>query len=40
VESGYALVNGLRMYYELHGDAAADRPPLLLLHGSFLTIGL
>lgn len=27
--SGYALVNGLRMYYEVHGNG----PPLLLLHG-------
>ncbi len=27
--SGYAPVNGLRMYYEVHGSG----PPLLLLHG-------
>jgi pimeloyl-ACP methyl ester carboxylesterase len=27
--SGYASVNGLRMYYEVHGSG----PPLLLLHG-------
>jgi pimeloyl-ACP methyl ester carboxylesterase len=27
--SGYAPVNGLRMYYEIHGSG----PPLLLLHG-------
>ena len=25
----YAAVNGLDMYYEVHGDG----PPLLLLHG-------
>ena len=25
----YAAVNGLKMYYEVHGDG----PPLLLLHG-------
>ena len=25
----YAVVNGLNMYYEVHGDG----PPLLLLHG-------
>jgi pimeloyl-ACP methyl ester carboxylesterase len=31
--SGYAPVNGLQMYYEVHGDATGDLPPLLLLHG-------
>jgi pimeloyl-ACP methyl ester carboxylesterase len=30
----YATVNGLRMYYELHGEGK----PLLLLHGGFMTI--
>ncbi len=39
-QTGYAPVNGLRMYYEIHGDAADGAPPLLLLHGSFLTIGM
>ena len=38
VESGYAPVNGLQMYYELHGTAADGQPPLLLLHGGFLSI--
>ena len=34
----YAPVNGLRMYYELHGDAGAGdgaAPPLVVLHGAF-----
>lgn len=31
-QTGYAPVNGLRLYYEVHGDA--DGVPLLLLHGS------
>jgi pimeloyl-ACP methyl ester carboxylesterase len=38
VETGYVPVNGLQMYYEIHGNAANDQPPLLLLHGGFLSI--
>lgn len=34
--SGYAPVNGLKMYYEIHGQGK----PLVLLHGSFMTIDL
>jgi pimeloyl-ACP methyl ester carboxylesterase len=33
---GYATVNGLRMYYEVHGEG----PPLLLLHGAYMTIDM
>jgi pimeloyl-ACP methyl ester carboxylesterase len=33
-KSGYATVNGLRMYYEEHGSG----PPLLLLHGGGSTV--
>lgn len=32
--TGYAPVNGLRMYYEIHGKG----DPVVLLHGSFMTI--
>jgi pimeloyl-ACP methyl ester carboxylesterase len=32
----YAPVNGLKMYYEIHGQGK----PLVLLHGAFNTIGL
>ena len=32
--SGYAPVNGLKMYYEVHGSG----DPVVLLHGSFMTI--
>lgn len=32
--TGYAPVNGLRMYYEVHGTG----DPVVLLHGSFMTI--
>jgi pimeloyl-ACP methyl ester carboxylesterase len=32
--TGYAPVNGLRMYYEVHGSG----DPVVLLHGAFMTI--
>ena len=32
--TGYAPVNGLKMYYEIHGEG----DPVVLLHGSFMTI--
>jgi pimeloyl-ACP methyl ester carboxylesterase len=35
--TGYAPVNGLRMYYEIHGGGVSSAP-LVLLHGSFMTI--
>lgn len=41
MRSGYAEVNGLKMYYELHGPetvADAGTPPLVLLHGGVTTI--
>ena len=36
VTTGYAPVNGLRMYYEVHGTGR----PLVLLHGGLLNIDL
>jgi pimeloyl-ACP methyl ester carboxylesterase len=39
MNSGYAPVNGLRMYYEVHGHGGTGRP-LVLLHGGLLTIEL
>jgi len=38
--SAYAKVNGLEMYYEVHGADRDDRRPLVLLHGGVLTVGL
>jgi pimeloyl-ACP methyl ester carboxylesterase len=34
----YAEVNGLRMYYEVHGTAgtAGTGRPLVVLHGAFI----
>jgi pimeloyl-ACP methyl ester carboxylesterase len=34
--TGYAPVNGLKMYYEIHGSSRGE--PLVLLHGSYMTI--
>ncbi|NLR77333.1 alpha/beta hydrolase [Chitinophaga eiseniae] len=34
-QSGYAPVNGLKVYYEVYGEGR----PLILLHGAFMTIG-
>ena len=34
--TGYGPVNGLKMYYEIHGSGSGQ--PLVLLHGSFMTI--
>lgn len=36
--TGFAPVNGLQMYYEIHGAADPARPPLVLLHGGGDTI--
>ena len=35
-DTGYAAVNGLKMYYEVYGQGK----PLVLIHGSFMTIPL
>lgn len=35
-ETGYADVNGLKMYYEVYGKGE----PIVLLHGSYMTIPL
>ena len=35
--TGYAPVNGLEMYYEIHGEGGV---PLLLLHGGLFNIDL
>jgi pimeloyl-ACP methyl ester carboxylesterase len=36
--SGYAPLNGLKVYYEVHGSANRRIPPLVLLHGGGSTI--
>jgi pimeloyl-ACP methyl ester carboxylesterase len=37
VETGYAPVNGLRMYYEIHGSGGV---PLVMLHGAFANVDM
>ena len=34
IKGDYAEVNGLRMYYEVHGEGR----PLVLLHGAYMTV--
>ncbi len=34
VRSGYAPVNGLKMYYEIHGTGK----PIIVIHGAYMTI--
>jgi pimeloyl-ACP methyl ester carboxylesterase len=36
VETGYAPVNELSMYYEVHGEGR----PLILLHGAYMTVDM
>ncbi|HXW14698.1 MAG TPA: alpha/beta hydrolase [Terriglobia bacterium] len=38
VKAGYAPVNGLNLFYEIHGRLNLDSPPLVLLHGGGDTI--
>ena len=32
-KTGYAEVNGLKLYYEIHGESQKEGTPLVLLHG-------
>lgn len=36
-KTGYASVNGLEIYYEIHGNLDSGETPLLVLHGSFMS---
>lgn len=38
MKSDYAPINGLKLYYELHGEPNSGNPPLVLLHGGGDTI--
>ena len=34
----YASVNGMKMYYEIHGQGAPQAMPLVVLHGAYMNI--
>lgn len=36
--TGYAPVNGLKMYYEIHESVGGSGEPVVLLHGAFMAI--
>lgn len=38
VKTGYLPVNGMKMYYEIHGQAATGSLPLIVLHGAYMNI--
>ena len=38
VKTGYVPVNGMKIYYELHGQRAAEALPLIVLHGAYMNI--
>jgi len=37
-KTGYVQINGMKMYYEVHGTATADAMPLVVLHGAYMNI--
>ena len=37
-ESGYKNVNGMKMYYEIHGQGTLGTLPLIVLHGGYMNI--
>lgn len=36
-KTGYADVDGARIHYQVHGDLASGKTPLLVLHGAFMS---
>ena len=37
-KTGYVHVNGMKMYYEIHGTGTAATMPLIVLHGAYMNI--
>jgi pimeloyl-ACP methyl ester carboxylesterase len=38
IKSGYVNVNGIKMYYEIHGQGTPETVPLVVLHGAYMNI--
>ena len=38
VKSGYVPVNGMKMYYEMHGQTPSQTMPLIVIHGAYMNI--
>jgi len=38
VKTGYVQVNGMKMYYEIHGTGTTGSIPLIVLHGAYMNI--
>jgi pimeloyl-ACP methyl ester carboxylesterase len=38
MESGYKNVNGMKMYYEIHGPNTRETAPIVALHGAYMNI--
>lgn len=37
-KTGYVHVNGMKMYYEIHGTGSASTMPIIVLHGAYMNI--
>jgi len=38
IKTGYVHVNGMKMYYEIHGTGTTASMPLIVLHGAYMNI--
>lgn len=37
-KTGYVQINGMKMYYEIHGTGTAESLPIIVLHGAYMNI--
>ena len=37
-KTGYVQVNGMKMYFEIHGTGTAESMPVIVLHGAYMNI--
>jgi pimeloyl-ACP methyl ester carboxylesterase len=38
IKTGYVHVNGMKMYYEIHGTSTTGSIPIIVLHGAYMNI--